>query len=80
MHSVAPGSLVLRYLVSSAGRSSAEDSGRTEREQRDATLVISEEGDRDVSLPLGLLFNLMDAAEDGGQALLLETGKSSALF
>ncbi|KAJ9091566.1 hypothetical protein QFC20_007610 [Naganishia adeliensis] len=73
LHSVAPGSLVLRYLVSSAGRSSAEDSGRTEREQRDATPVISEEGDRDVSLPLGLLFNLMDAAEDGGQALLLET-------
>lgn len=68
---------MLRYLVSSAcPNPSVGDSGRTERDQREATPGPSEEGDRDLSLPLGLLFNLMDAAEDGGQRLLLETGKS----
>lgn len=76
LRSVAPGSLVFRYLVSSV-RDSSKDSGRIN--ERDLSPGPEDpQGDQDVSLPLGLLFNLMDAAEDGGQALL-ETGKSGAL-
>lgn len=66
---------MLRYLVSS-GSHQPEDSGRMG--QDDASPGPVNQGE-DVSLPLGLLFNLMDVAEDGGQALL-ETGKSHTLF
>lgn len=77
LRSVAPGSLVLRYLVDSSARESFsnEDSGRNREEQPESTPDTAQADDRDVSLPLGLLFNLMDVAEDGGQALLLEIGK-----
>jgi hypothetical protein len=74
---VAPGSLVLRYLVAAGSASRAEDSSRLrEGEHRPTEIEEDCETEKDVSLPLGLLYNLVEVAPDGGRSMLLGTGKS----
>lgn len=74
---VAPGSLVLRYLVAAGSGSRAEDSSRVREDENLATEMEEDAGtERDVSLPLGLLYNLVEVASDGGRNMLLGTGKS----
>lgn len=77
LQSVAPGSLVLRYLVAAGAASShAEDSSTLREDDEGSEEALEEDSEKDVSLPLGLLYNLMDAAADGGRTMLLQTGKS----
>jgi hypothetical protein len=78
LKSVAPAAMVFRLLVSSgclSAASEATDSGRKSDDlAAEESHVVVNNQDREVSVPLGLLYNLMDVAEDSGEALLLQTG------
>ncbi|KAJ9127209.1 hypothetical protein QFC24_001447 [Naganishia onofrii] len=77
LKSVAPAAMVFRLLVSSgclSAASEATDSGRKSDDlAAEESHVVVNNQDREVSVPLGLLYNLMDVAEDNGEALLLQT-------
>lgn len=78
LHSTAPGTLVLRLLVTAGVDANADDSRRVQQREQGSTDAIEDGSDseRDVSLPLGLLYNLTDAADDVGRNALLRTGRS----
>lgn len=77
LRSIAPGTLVLRLLVTAGVNVNADDSRRVQQGEQGSTDAIEDgsESERDVSLPLGLLYNLTDAADDVGRNVLLRTGK-----
>jgi hypothetical protein len=78
LQSIAPGTLVLRLLITAAVGGKPEDSiGERHRESESAEEPEDEsDSERDVSLPLGLLYNLMDVADDSNRNALLHTGMS----
>lgn len=82
LKSAAPAALVFRLLVASGclcNLSETLDSGRrTDDPVMDGSDDIVKDHDKEISLPLGLLFNLMDVAENNGEALLLQTGQYSS--
>ncbi|KAJ9122374.1 hypothetical protein QFC22_001796 [Naganishia vaughanmartiniae] len=73
----APAALVFRLLVSSGCLSDVMDTTDSGRKSDD--LVADEPNDtvkdrgKEIALPLGLLYNLMDVAENSGEALLLQS-------